>query len=111
MEKYKNDCFLCWERSFKDLQTFVSIFNSLHKDITFKMTVGEYEIPFLDSLIIKRDQTIVTDNFYKITETKRYLNFKSCHQKHTKTNIPFSLARRICTINSDKALLRKKQVN
>ena len=32
---------------------------------------------------------------------KQYLNFKSCHPKHTKVNIPFSLARRICTIVSD----------
>ena len=107
-KRYIDDCFIFWERSFEDLQTFANILNSLHKDITFKMTVSEYELPFLDILIIKRDQTIVTDIFYKITDSKQYLNFKSCHPKHTKINIPFSLARRICTIVSDKALLRQR---
>jgi len=107
-KRYIDDCFIFCEKSFEDLQTFAYILNSLHKDITFEMYVSEYELPVLDILIIKRDQTIVTDIFYKITDFKQYLNFKSCHPKHTKINIPFSLARRICTIVFDKALLGKR---
>ena len=38
-------------------------------------------------------------NLYTIpTDTKRYLPYGSAHPKHCKTNIPFCLARRICTI-------------
>ena len=39
-------------------------------------------------------------------DSKQYLNFNSCHPKTTKTNIPFSLARRICTIVSDSNILK-----
>ena len=52
-------------------------------------------------MIIKNGTSISTDIYFKITDSKQYLNFKSCHPKHTKINIPFSLARRICTIVSD----------
>ena len=45
--------------------------------------------------------SISTDIYFKSTDSKQYLNFKSCHPKHTKVNIPFSLARRIWTIVSD----------
>ena len=59
---------------------------------------------------IKQGTTVVTDMYFKNTDSKQYLNFKSCHPKHTKINIPFSLARRICTIVSDKCVLRKRLV-
>ena len=85
-KRYLDDCFIFWERS---LETFANILNSLHKDITFKMTVSEYELPFLDILKIKGDQTIVTDIFYKITDSKQYFNFKSCHPKHTTIKFRF----------------------
>ena len=41
-----------------------------------------------------------TDIFYKSTDTHQYLDYRSCHPKHTKRNIPYCLARRICTIVS-----------
>ena len=34
----------------------------------------------------------------KSTHSKRYVPFTSSHPRHCLTNIPFSLARRICTI-------------
>ena len=43
---------------------------------------------------------IETDLYYKPTDSKQYLLFSSCHPKHTRLNIPFSLARRICCIVS-----------
>ena len=53
-------------------------------------------------LLIKSNTKISTDIFYKETDSKQYLNFRSCHPKHTKTSIPYNLARRICTIVSDQ---------
>ena len=40
---------------------------------------------------------IETDIYYKPTDSKQYLLFNSCHFKHVATNIPYNLARRICT--------------
>ena len=55
----------------------------------------------MDILVIKRDTEIETDIYFKPTDSKQYLLFTSCHPKHTRTNIPFNLARRICTIVSN----------
>ena len=41
---------------------------------------------------------IETDIYYKPTDSKQYLLFNSCYPKHVATNIPYNLARRICTI-------------
>ena len=37
----------------------------------------------------------------KETDSKQYLNFQSCHPKHTKTGFPYNLSRKIWTIVSD----------
>ena len=38
------------------------------------------------------------DIYYKPTDTHRCLPFSYKHPKHWKKNIPFTLARRICTV-------------
>ena len=38
---------------------------------------------------------------YKNTDAHRFLPFNSCHPRHTKNNIPYSQALRICTIVDD----------
>ena len=65
------------------------------------MEYNDEQLPFLDILIIKKDTNIETDIHYKPTDSKQYLQFTSCHPKHTRTNIPFNLARRICSIVSN----------
>ena len=82
--------------------------NKLHPDIQFTMEYSSTSLPFLDVLIKKSGTIVSTDIFYKPTDSKQYLNFKSCHPKHTKTNIPYNLARRICTIVSDEQIRDKK---
>ena len=62
----------------------------------------------MDIKVIKRDQRIVTDIYYKITDTHQYLHFDSCHPRHTKRTIPFNLARRMCTIVSENELRKKR---
>ena len=43
-----------------------------------------------------------TDIHYKTTDTHQYLDFISSHPQHTKINITYNLARRICTIVDDE---------
>ena len=62
------------------------------------------ELPFLDILLKISNNTIVTDIYYKKTDTHQYLNFESCHPAHTKRNIPYCMARRICAIVLDEQL-------
>ena len=104
-KRFLDDCFSIWPFSSQDLNYFENVLNSLHKDIQFKPLIKSTQIPFLDVLVLKCGTLISTDIFHKVTDSQQYLIFNSCHPKHTKINIPFSLARRLCTIVSDKNVL------
>ena len=109
-KRYLDDCFILWTRSVEELHHFHNILNSLHSDIKFTIELNENKLPFLDILITKYNTQLSTDIYYKDTDTKQYLDFKSCHPSHTKRSIPYNLARRICTIVSD-SFLRSIRLN
>ena len=100
-KRFLDDCFIFWNKSEEELRKFHQILNNLHPDLKFTIEYDDEKLPFLDILIIKRDTKITTDIYFKPTDTKQYLNYKSSHPKHTKNSIPYNLARRICTIVSD----------
>ena len=101
-KRYLDDCFIIWEESEEKLNEFYDIFNNLHPQINFTMEYNRKQLSFLDVLIMKNGNNIVTDIYNKNTDTTQYLLYSSCHPKHTKDNIPYNLARRICTIVSDQ---------
>ena len=107
-KRYLDDCFIFWTQGKEKLHTFHNLLNNLHESIKFTMEYNENELPFLDVLIIKKGDEITTDIFCKETDTHQYLDFKSCHPAHTKRNIPFNLARRICSIVSDTGTRSKR---
>ena len=76
----------------------------MHPNIKFTMECSDKELPFLDILIKKEKTSIITDIYHKTTDTKQYLHFKSAHERHIKTNLPYCLARRVCAIVSDENL-------
>jgi hypothetical protein len=65
------------------------------------MEHSKSSIPFLDVYVIKKEDKIFTDIFYKCTDTFQYLHFSSLHRRHRKRTIPYNLARRICKIVSE----------
>ena len=82
---------------------FFYMVNNLDPSITFTKEEDNKALPFLDIMVIKNhDNTIATDFFYKSTNSHRYLDFRSCHRHHTKVNVPFNLAQRICKIVSEE---------
>ena len=97
-KRYLDDCFILWNRSIDDLNQFKALINGINQNLQFTMEYSKCELPFLDILVMKKDNKIETDIYYKPTDSKQYLLFNSCHPKHTRCNIPFNLARRICTI-------------
>ena len=53
----------------------------------------------MDILVLKSSEgNITSDVFYKKTNTRRYLNFSSCHKSHVKRNVLYNIARRLVTI-------------
>ena len=81
---------------------------NLHPVITFKWEISANSINFLDITLIKEENILKTDVFYKVTDTHQYLHFKSCHPNQCKNNVPYNLARRICTIVSDEIVKKKR---
>ncbi|XP_062612861.1 uncharacterized protein LOC134274600 [Saccostrea cucullata] len=107
-KRYLDDCFIIWNDSDANLEAFVNMMNDLDPDIKFTMDKSSQSIPFLDILITKHEEHLSTDIYYKPTDTHQYLHFSSCHPSHTKRSIPYNLARRICTIVSDKEIRDKR---
>ena len=107
-KRFLDDIFIFWNKSADDLQKFNTEINQLHQSIQFTMEVSDKELPFLDLLIIKNRTDIITDLYCKGTDSHQYLDFRSCHPAHTKRNIPYNLARRICTIVTNNSLRSKR---
>ena len=106
-KRFLDDCFII-NNDLLNACELHSELNNLHPSIQFTMNQSETEIPFLDILVQKNNETITTDLYSKPTDTHNYLDFKSCHPKHTKLNIPFNLASRIITIVKDQHTQEKR---
>ena len=107
-KRFLDDCFIPWTRSETELNKLHVMLNSLHPDIKFTKEYSSGEQAFLDVMVRNKNGHIETDIYYKETDSKQYLLFNSCHPRHTKTSIPFCLARRIKTIVSDDDMLAKR---
>lgn len=106
--RYLDDCFIVWNSGDNNLKTFKEILNELNPDIKFTAEESLDRISYLDILLTKQDEVIMTDIFYKTTDTHQYLHFNSCHPRHTKRAIPYNLARKICTIvNSETVKIQR----
>ena len=99
--RFLDDGFILWKKSFGDISDFINILNSLDENLNFTHEVNTEKIAFLNVLIYKEKGTIQTDMYYKPTDSHDYLPFESYHPRHVKDNIPYTLARMICTIVSD----------
>ena len=62
----------------------------------------------MDIFIKRKGSLIITDIYYKPTDTKQYLDYNSCHPHHIRRNVPFNLARGICAIVEDDSLRHKR---
>ena len=83
-KRFLDDCFILWSDDMDKLMIFHKLLNELNPDIKFTMEVNDAKLPFLDVLIIKEDDRLSTDVYYKSTDTHQYLHFGSCHPHHTK---------------------------
>lgn len=108
-KRFLDDCFIIWNKN-TSLAEFHDELNSLHSSITFTFESSDEELPFLDVLVKLDNGRISTDIYSKPTDTKSYLEFNSCHPRHTKLNIPYNLASRIVTIVSDPSS-REQRLN
>ena len=107
-KRFLDDCFILFRKSDEDLIKLHELINTLHPSLTFTMDKSRTKLSFLDTMVINNNGEVLTDIFYKPTDSKQYLLYTSCHPKHTRNSIPYNLARRIKTIVSDERTLHKR---
>ena len=115
--RFIDDIFMIWTHSLDDLQTFTTYLNNIHPTIKFTSNHSFTPIPFLDVSVSLCNGTITTDLCTKATDKHQYLLQSSCHPKHTKRAIPFSLTLRLrrqfvlLTTPSHSALTNSKRIS
>ena len=82
-----------------------NLLNSLHPSIKFTSEKSKTRLPFLDTLVISENGKVQIDIYYKPTDSKQYLFYKTCHPKHTRNSIPYNLDRRLKLIISEENTL------
>ena len=107
-KRYLDDILLIIDEKYMKIEDVIKLLNNLDSHLNFKHETSGTEVNFLDIKIYIKNRRIETDIYYKTTDTKQYLQFSSCHPRHTKNAIPYSLARRVCTIVSDKSIREKR---
>ena len=95
--RFLDDCNTLLDKKKIPPEELLKVLNSINPNIQFTLEYSDKGVPFLD-ILIKRDGGIWMDLYQKPTDTQRYVPFNSNHPPHCKKNIPFTLARRICTI-------------
>ena len=78
----------------------LKLLNNFDDQLIFEYETSGTLVHFLD--IIFLNNQIETDIYYKSTDTKQYLQYSTCHPRHTKSAVPYNLARRICSLVSEK---------
>ena len=97
--RFLDDCFIALDSNIIKPNELLNLINSIDKHIQFTMEISETKLPFLDILINKNENNeIWMDIFYKETDTRKCVPLNSSHPKHCLKNIPFTLARRMCSI-------------
>ena len=104
-KRFLDDCFIIFTKTEEELKRFHSLLNTLHPSIKFTIDKSRTRLSFLDTQVTNQNGTLLTDIYYKPTDTKQYLLYTSCHPKHIRNSIPYNLARRLKMIVSDEALL------
>lgn len=100
-KRFLDDGQIMWKKSFGPVEEFVEILNSLDRNIIFTHESSDKSLSFLNVLLYIENNKLLTDVYYKNTDSHDYLPFSSCHPRHIKANIPKTLARIICTIVQD----------
>ena len=106
--RFIDDIFFLWTFGRIKLNQFYEQCNNFDPHIKFEQSVSSSDIPFLDVNVILQDGKIITDLYTKPTDTHQYLNWTSCHPRHTKTAIPYSLALRLRRICSTEDFFKKR---
>ena len=108
--RYVDDTFVVWQHGENYLTEFLEHLNGLHRRIDFTMEKEvSGKLPFLDVLVERKDDRLITDVYRKPSNTNRYLNYRSSHHPRVKMGIIKTLASRAEKICDDKRMENKEK--
>ena len=97
--RYVDDTFVIWSHGREELNKFLEHLNRVHPKIQFTMETEENgKLPFLDVLVIKRDNRLGHKVYRKKTHTDRYLHSDSNHHPKQKRGVINTLINRALQI-------------
>ena len=97
--RFLDDLLHQWLKNF-DVSQFYQIFDGLDPDLKFIFSNLSSEANYLDIHFKIVGNNLEMDIYRKPTDSCNYLNYHSCHPKHTRDNIGLALAKRIVRIVS-----------
>jgi hypothetical protein len=101
--RYVDDCFLILARALID--AVLHAFNSVHSSFRFTLELEhDNQLPFLDVLVQRSGNSLITSVHRKPTHSDRYLSFESAHPLSQKGAVVSSLVRRALLIPSTEEL-------
>lgn len=101
IKKYVDDVICAIKGS--EVDAILNILNSFHNDLKFTVEIeADNRINFLDTTLIRTNNTITTDWYRKSLSSDRILNFLSAHPYQMKFNVALSFAKRVLSL-SDKS--------
>ena len=109
--RYIDDIFMIWTEGKDSLNEFLKHCNRQNKHIQFTESEVGTTVPFLNVSVSLQNEKLHTDLYCKPTDKHQYLYYTSCHPKHTKNRLPYSLAlrlRRICSTDELFSLRTKE---
>ena len=103
--RYVDDTIMCINK--KHINTVINTFNSYYNKLQFTYELEQdKKINFLDILLIRHNNKILTDWYNKPTSSGRLINYHSNHPLQQKINIVYNLVDRAILL-SDKKFHRK----
>ena len=102
-KRFIDDIFFIWTDSEENLNKFLKDLNEFHPNLKFTYEKSKEKIIFLGVAIKLTNGKIVTDLYYKPTDSYQYLHHDSCHAEHIKRSIIFSQTLRLDRICSQKS--------
>ena len=106
--RYTNDIFMMWQHGKEELKKFIETLNCYGPPIKFTAEYSGSKRNFLDVIVMKKCNQLVTDLYVKLTDTHQHLHASSCHVSHRKKSIPFSQALRLNSVCSENAFFDKR---
>ena len=103
-KRFIDDIFLIWPHGEETLTEFKQMINNHHPTIKFTEEHSTTEIPFLDTLVFKECNKLLTKVYHKKTDRKQYLHYKSSYPLNQKDTVPYGLlirTRTICSKDKD----------